>query len=590
MSITSAHSWVKTLFFVFLISQSSYLWAQKILPIATPEISGGAATADFKPTAISQTKPDEDLPLVTETSSSIEAINFSQDGVNNGGSLAIPPDPHATAGMSHLVNVVNKSIEWYTKTGTQQNSQSLQSFFSAATGTFDPKVIYDSYSNRFVVVTLETIGRDDMMTGNDVSKIYVAVSKTGDPNDGWWKSSINALTVISMVNSWADYPGLALDEEAIYLTANMFGFADGAYNGVRLWIVPKGVGSGGIYDGGALNESIYDPYSGGGIATTTQPAHTIGVIPANVGTYLLGYGGLSNGTNEFVQCIRINNPLGMMPTFNLSYVDLGDLEDFSIGSFPNAPQMNSDSLISTGDRRLLNAVYRDGKIALCFTYIGSGSNAGQPTAHWAILDHAGGGSPTLLGQGDVGGEDIASGTYTFYPSVAMNASGDLAIGFAASAPTIFPGAYYTGRNAADPAGATDAVKTLRAGVDYYERTFGSARNRWGDYTATVVDPQDDQSFWVYNEYAISRGTATTMPNEDGRWGTAYGKFSIDNPCNNTLDLTGTVTAGTYVANTINITGEILSPAMVSLDAMNINMTEFTVNLGATLETFTNGCP
>lgn len=83
-------------------------------------------------------------------------------------------------------------------------------------------MIYDSYSNRFVVVTLETIGRDDMMTGNDVSKIYVAVSKTGDPNDGWWKSSINALTVISMVNSWADYPGLALDEEAIYLTANMF--------------------------------------------------------------------------------------------------------------------------------------------------------------------------------------------------------------------------------------------------------------------------------------------------------------------------------------------------------------------------------
>ncbi|NIL95676.1 MAG: hypothetical protein GTO62_00645, partial [Planctomycetales bacterium] len=47
---------------------------------------------------------------------------------------------------------------WHTKAGVQQNSQSLSSFFSSlspATDTFDPKVIYDQYNDRFVVVTLE---------------------------------------------------------------------------------------------------------------------------------------------------------------------------------------------------------------------------------------------------------------------------------------------------------------------------------------------------------------------------------------------------------------------------------------------------
>ncbi|MCB0669498.1 MAG: hypothetical protein KDC80_26925 [Saprospiraceae bacterium] len=552
-----------------------------------PEISSGADASRFRVKAPSLFL-DEPITQVTSASNVINAIDFATDGSNNGGFLHIPPDPHGAVGLNHVVNVVNTSLEWYTKAGTIQNSQSLQSFFSSPTNTFDPKVLYDQYSDRFLVVTMEVDGRDDMNTGNDVSTIYIAVSKTADPNSGWWKASYSAVTMISGNNTWADYPGFAIDEEAIYVAANMFAFNGEpfgtdpdftSFGGVRLWIIPKS----GIYSGGALGQSIYDPYSGGGIAVTTQPAHTFGTTPTGLGTYLIGYNGISDGTNEFIQSIRVDNPLSA-PTFNLSYVGLGDLETNPM-PVPDAPQMGSATLIDAGDSRALNAVWRDGKIALCFTY----NSGGEATAHWVLLT-ASGGAPGFSDQGDVGGEDVATGAHTFYPSVALNQNGDLGIGFALSAPTLYAGAYYTGRASGDASGMTDPVKVLKAGVAPYVRTFGGTRNRWGDYSATVVDPSDDVSFWVYNEYAMTQGTMTMMPNEDGRWATAYGKFQIGD-CPDMLPLAGTIAAGTYTANTINATGLINAPSMVTFDAMNTELNPtFTVNLGATLETLSNGCP
>ena len=56
-------------------------------------------------------------------------------------------------------------------------------------------------------------------------------------------------------------------------------------------------------------------------------------------------------------------------------------------------------------------------------------------------------------------------------------------------------------------------------MDYYVRFFAGTRNRWGDYTGASVDPNDDKSFWIFNEYAITRGTL--IGGEDGRWGTVY---------------------------------------------------------------------
>jgi len=54
------------------------------------------------------------------------------------------------------------------------------------------------------------------------------------------------------------------------------------------------------------------------------------------------------------------------------------------------------------------------------------------------------------------------------------------------------------------------------------RAFGSwpgDRNRWGDYTGMSLDPTDDNVFWAFNQYAMTRGTGTAP--EDCMWGTAW---------------------------------------------------------------------
>ena len=45
------------------------------------------------------------------------------------------------------------------------------------------------------------------------------------------------------------------------------------------------------------------------------------------------------------------------------------------------------------------------------------------------------------------------------------------------------------------------IAPLRSGEGYYVSLDRNGRNRWGDYSATCVDPVDDATFWTVQEYA-----------------------------------------------------------------------------------------
>ena len=165
----------------------------------------------------------------------------------------------------------------------------------------------------------------------------------------------------------------------------------------------------------------------------------------------------------------------------------------------------------------------------------SGPDTGETTAHWFELNTTAApvGLITLADQGNIGGEDIAANTTTFFPSVAVNSQGTAKFGFSASAPTIFAGAFVTGREAGDPPGTVQASMTVHAGEDFYVRTFGGPENRWGDYSGISLDPTDDNVFWVFNQFADDRGTILP-PGEDGRWGTAWAACVVAGPLDHFL--------------------------------------------------------
>ncbi|MFQ6093953.1 MAG: putative Ig domain-containing protein, partial [bacterium] len=379
----------------------------------------------------------------------------------------------------------------------------------------------------------------------NISRILLAVSKTATPTSAtaadWYYHAIDAKETIAGVELWADYPGFEVDEEAIYVTANMFEFAGGPDLNfdVQLWIVDKGV-VGGFYGGGPASVTVHQPYTAAGYAGsegTTMPALVYGAggVGPGIGTFLVQYDGWTwggSGGLESLLVIRVDDPLGA-PTFTADFVDFGDIEDiggaFGWPDLPDAPQLGTSTDIEVNDRRTLDAVWRNNRLWLTTTIIpNSGPDAGQTTAYWIKLNTSAW-PPTVDDQGYIGGDDIhpAGDVFTFFPSVAVNNGGDAYFGFSASSAAMYAGAYCAGRQAGDPAGTVRATETVGAGLDYYIRTFGTPgvdENRWGDYSGISLDPTDDDVFWVFNEYAMTRGTP--FDGEDGRWGTAWASAGI----------------------------------------------------------------
>src|SRR5436853_5307383 len=82
-------------------------------------------------------------------------------------------------------------------------------------------------------------------------------------------------------------------------------------------------------------------------------------------------------------------------------------------------------------------------------------------------------------------------------SVAMDASGNMGLGYSAANASTFPSIRYTGRLAGDPLGTMpQGEASIIAGTG---SQTGSA-SRWGDYSSMNIDPTDDCTFWYVTEY------------------------------------------------------------------------------------------
>jgi hypothetical protein len=315
----------------------------------------------------------------------------------------------------------------------------------------------------------------------------------------------------------------------------MFQFlgAGGNFLGVRLWIIRKTAAYAGPNN--SISYIVRDPYASAGVATTSMPAHMFGTPPTGsggrpMGTFLAAYSGLSDGTFEYLQFVEVTDPLQTVggPFFTVQQLNVGNIEDTNL-ALPDAPQLGSAVLIETNDRRLLNAVWRDNNLYCTATYRPlAGVDLNQSTARWWRLNTTSTTALTQADAGNVGAEDLAIGTHTFFPEVMVDGDDNMAVGFSASASTIYCGAYYTTRMAGDPAGTVSSTATLAAGTDFYKRFFSGTRNRWGDYSGLALCPLGEADFWVYNEYAGPRGSAGTGSQgaEDGRWYTRVGKFRV----------------------------------------------------------------
>ena len=131
---------------------------------------------------------------------------------DSGGS--IPPDVNGAAGPNHLMVTLNTDVRIMDKLGNEISTIGTGAFwfpFPGSSGVFDPKIVYDHYKNRWVLV---------MPSSGDpaTSKVMIAVSENSDPTGNWFMYSFDGDPEDTY---WFDYPDWGFNQKWVVITGNM---------------------------------------------------------------------------------------------------------------------------------------------------------------------------------------------------------------------------------------------------------------------------------------------------------------------------------------------------------------------------------
>lgn len=106
----------------------------------------------------------------------------------------------------------------------------------------------------------------------------------------------------------------------------------------------------------------------------------------------------------------------------------------------------------------------------------------------------------LAAKGTIGGADDAFARG--FASIAVTPSGDFLIGYTRFAATAFASAAYAWHSSSDPANQIRGERVFASGQAAYDYEFcNSFGCRWGDYSATVLDPLDPNTRWTFQQFA-----------------------------------------------------------------------------------------
>ncbi len=403
----------------------------------------------------------------------------SVEGMRDPGSY-IPPDPYIAAGPNHVILVDNGRFSILDKGGRTLASFNADSWFSTAlkgAGAFDPKVTYDHFSGRWVMVWL------DQSDSQERSYFLVSVSDDEDPEGTWYNWAIpGGVNGSTPARNWADYQGVGFDRHALYITSNNWGF-DGSYHYSKLRIIPKAD----LYanTGGRVTwTDFWDIRDrSGSSAFSIRPVIVHGAPDAYyLVSFPFTYGG--SGFTLFT----LSSPL-TSPSLTARTVPVAAWSEA-----PDAGQLGGGAQpIESGGSGITNEpVYRDSSLWLVHSIRRSGGYSGIRYLRVSTV------TGTVEEDGSLG----ADGYWYFYPAIAVDRHKNVAITYSRSGESEFIGAYMSWRLASDAPGALRPSVRLQAGNGNYVKTFGSGRNRWGDYLGIALDPATMEDFWMYTEYAL----------------------------------------------------------------------------------------
>jgi hypothetical protein len=395
----------------------------------------------------------------------VSAVNYSTSDVNG------------SVGATQYVQYTNWDFAIYNKTtGAKVYGPAAEDVlwkgFNGACGTSnngDIIVLYDKIAQRWVFT------HHALETGGPFYQCF-AVSKTDDATGAYY------LYQYSLTNDFPDYPKLGIWSDGYYLTTNLENITNYAWLATQVCAFDRAqMLTGASAEEVCFQTAQYPSLLPADIDGTTAP-------PSGTPELFLSLG--STALDLFK--LKVNWTTLSKSTFTgPTAINVAAFSE-ACGGQQCMPQLDTSQVLdSLGDRLMYRLAFRNfgGHQSLAVTHsVVAGTSVGL---RWYEIRNPFG-TPVVHQQGTY----VPDSNYRWMGSIAMDHSGDMALGYSITSATQHPGINFTGRLSTDALGTMESEINVVTGAGSEQ----SPNYRWGDYTSMSVDPVDDCTFWYTNQY------------------------------------------------------------------------------------------
>lgn len=450
-----------------------------------------------------------------------------------------PPDTIGDVGPNHYVQMVNATLfNIYDKdgnllTGPTDLNDLWSSGACSTVNDGDPIVVYDSLADRWLLAQFRSNG------------ICAAVSQTADPTGAYYGYDFPT-------PEFPDYFKISVWPDAYYMSANESSYT--AYALERADML-NGLPASSVRFSGQNNFLMPADVDG----PTSPPAGSPGLF------YTFKDDSFHGGSDRLeVFELDVDWVTPANSTFTLAQGLNVTSYTYTVCGFFNLnciPQLGTAQRVdAVSEWPMWRLAYRNfGSHETLLANFAVDVGSDRSGIRWYELRRSGG-AWSIYQEGTHAPADTI---HRFMGSIAMDGQGNIALAYSASSNTMNPAIRYATRLASDPLGTLQAEETLYAGAGSQ-----TGSNRWGDYSAISIDPSDDCTFWVTNQYYPS--------NSSNNWNTRIGKFTIPeclaSPTETDLSVAKSASAGAvFVGDAITYTVNVSNNGPIS--ATNVVVTD-----------------
>jgi hypothetical protein len=388
-----------------------------------------------------------------------------------------PPDVQVAAGAGWVVEMANVAERvWRTGGGAAPQvvlTQPLATLYHTGRDEdlTDPRVEYDAPTGRFFATVSDVAA----------SSVLLAVSQSSDPTGAWSVYAFRA-------SGCPDQPRLGISDGVVVLGADIFSSCDtnpAPFVGAELWIVNK---SQALAGAPTVSSTTYGP---DGSLSTLTPVQSLSPTPTE---YVVG---VDDPNSSIVHLLSVTGaPPAAVRVQVVATIGITPLQQP-----PGAAQPPSASgrllQIATNDDRILDSVWENGKLWFSANTgcVPAGDSTLRACGRIAELSTT---TRSLDWDTNIG----VAGAHVFFPALRPDSSGNLAVVYGESSPTINPQLDAVGRA---PNGTFSAPVVIAQSSGPY------LGDRYGDYFGAARDPSDPTTVWVAGEIASgSQGWGTAL--------------------------------------------------------------------------------